>query len=90
MVSPEQGGQLESAVLEAWELFEEGGLSFFVYGAVPDDVITVVVLKGARAVYGSVEQTRGQRQTGRNDLPGRVREVAKWIRARSVRSYSHT
>jgi len=24
----------------------------------------------------SVEQTRGQRQTGRNDLPGRVREVA--------------
>jgi len=23
-----------------------------------------------------VEQTRGQRQTGRNDLPGRVREVA--------------
>ena len=25
---------------------------------------------------GSVEQTRGQRQTGCNDLPGRVREVA--------------
>ena len=24
---------------------------------------------------GSVEQTRGQRQTGRNDLPGRVREL---------------
>jgi len=24
----------------------------------------------------TVEQTRGQRQTGRNDLPGRVREVA--------------
>jgi len=22
-----------------------------------------------------VEQTRGQRQTGRNDLPGRVREL---------------
>jgi len=53
MVPPEQGGQLESAILEVGELFEEGGPSFFVHGAVPDDVVMVVVLKGARAVYGS-------------------------------------
>ena len=26
-----------------------------------------------------VEQTRGQRQTGRNDLPGRVRELLRWM-----------
>jgi len=26
-----------------------------------------------------VEQTRGQRQTGCNDLPGRVRELLKWM-----------
>ena len=26
-----------------------------------------------------VEQTQGQRQTGRNDLPGRVRELLKWM-----------
>jgi len=40
----------------------------------------------------NVEQTRGQRQTGRNDLPGRVRELLSgwWkLRVRSVRSYSH-
>ena len=40
----------------------------------------------------SVEQTRGQRQTGRNDLPDRVRELLSgwWkLRARSVRLYSH-
>ena len=27
----------------------------------------------------SVEQTRGQRQTGRNDLPGKDERVAKWM-----------
>jgi len=26
-----------------------------------------------------VEQTRGQRRTGRNDLPGRVRELLRWM-----------
>ena len=26
-----------------------------------------------------VEQTRGQRQTGRNDLPGKGESVAKWM-----------
>jgi len=28
---------------------------------------------------GYVEQTRGQRQTGCNDFPGRVRELLKWM-----------
>jgi len=27
----------------------------------------------------SVEQTRGQRQAGRNDLPGKGEKVAKWM-----------
>jgi len=26
-----------------------------------------------------VEQTQGQRQTGRNDLPGKGEKVAKWM-----------
>ena len=31
------------------------------------------VIDGLRSIVEGVEQTRGQRQTGRNDLPGRVR-----------------